>query len=124
MILVLHLKGAFYKAVLHAVFQLPHAPEEPNELLRDINMPEPFLSALQLAMEGARILNYNLDDEHLCALLQDAHTDTWTAAKGSTRLAQPRSGTRPGAPASDLAVNCLFAWVTRHIAEAMTDSSL
>eukprot|EP00959_Pyramimonas_sp_CCMP1952_P177966 3719885-Pyramimonas_sp.AAC.1 len=61
--------------------ELPRAPEELHDLLRDINILEPFLPALQMAMEGAPIFNHNVGDEHLCALLQDARADMWATTK-------------------------------------------
>eukprot|EP00959_Pyramimonas_sp_CCMP1952_P246900 5160115-Pyramimonas_sp.AAC.1 len=67
MILSLDLKGAFYRVLLQFAFQLPRAPEELYDLLRDINIPEPSLPALQMAMEGAPIYHRSVGDEHLCA---------------------------------------------------------
>ena len=53
MILFLDTKGAFYSVALHFVSQLLHTPEEPNDLLHDINIFGPLFPALHLAMSGA-----------------------------------------------------------------------
>eukprot|EP00959_Pyramimonas_sp_CCMP1952_P255219 5330749-Pyramimonas_sp.AAC.1 len=55
-------------------------------------------------MDDASTCNNCVGDEHLCALLQDARAGMWATSRGPTRLAQPRTGTRPGIPASDLAI--------------------
>ena len=116
-IMFIDLKDAFYRVVLQFAYKLPTTPEELNDLLHDISIPEALLPALEAAMEGAPVFDHNVEDEHLCALLRDAHTDMWATTKGSQRFAKPRTGTRPGVPASDLTFNYVFARVTGHIAE-------
>ena len=120
----LDLKDAFYKVALQFICRLPTAPEELLDLVGAIKFPDAFLPALQAAMSGERIFDNDVDDEHLCALVKDAHTDLWATPRHASRLAQTRTGTRPGVPMSDLTFNCLFAALTNHIANDMIDAKI
>eukprot|EP00959_Pyramimonas_sp_CCMP1952_P418175 8761069-Pyramimonas_sp.AAC.1 len=75
MVFFLEAGDACYRVVPQFARQPPRAPGVLNDLLHDADMPEAFLHALRIAMEGAPMFNRRVEYEHLCALLQDAHTD-------------------------------------------------
>ena len=88
------LKDAFYRVVLQFAYDLPTTPEELSDLFNELKIPEAIYPAVEEAMRGTPIFNNHVDDEHLCALLRDAHTDMWATTRGSTRFSKPRTGTR------------------------------
>ena len=108
LLLFLDLKDTFGKGVLQFIGRLPSAPEGLSDLFHDLSIPPALLPAFEAFVEGAPAVGHQVDDDHLCALLRDAHSDMRAATKGSKRLAQPRTGTRPGAPAPDLTFNNTF----------------
>ena len=124
LLLFLGLKDAFYRVVLQFVYRRPTTPDELLDLMNTIQFPDAFLPALQAAMNGAPLIDKAVDDEHLCALVKDAHTDLWATTRGATCIAQPRTSTRPGVPMSDLTFNYLFVELTKHITEDMISAKI
>ena len=57
------------------IYILPTTPEELTDILHELKIPEVLLPALKAAMQEAPVFDHHVDDDHLCALLRDAHTD-------------------------------------------------
>ena len=89
-----------------------------------IEYPDFVLPSLHAASQGAPIFDNAVDDEHLCALVKDAHANAWATTRGSRRIAQPRSGIMPGVPMSDITFNYLFAELTRHVADDLIHANI
>ena len=91
--------------MLQFIYRLPTTPDELLDLMNAIEYPDALRPSLQAANNGAPLFDNHVDDEHLCALVKDAHADLWATTKETKRIAQPRTGTRPGLPMSDITSN-------------------
>ena len=67
--------------MLQIIYRLPAAPDELLDLMNAMQYPDVLLPALQAAVDGAPLFDNAVDDEHLCALVKDAHTDLWATSR-------------------------------------------
>ena len=106
--LFVDLKSGFYTVVRELVLQLRSSGDDLERVLASISAP-PALEQALLGMIGEpAIVERFVDDEHLRALLNEAHVNTWFVVDGLPEAARAVKGSRPGCCLADFVFNIVY----------------
>ena len=122
--LFVDLKSGFYTVVRELVMKLHTSADDFGRILASLGTPKRLEGALTELLAQPSIVERFVRDEHLAALLSEAHTDTWFVVDGRREVARAVKGSRPGCCFADFVFNVAFAPALREARAALTGRGL
>ena len=90
-----------------------------SRILSSLGTPKRLEGALAELLAQPSIVEWYVRDEHLAALLSEAHTNTWFVVDGRRDVARAIKGSRPGRCLADFVFNVSFAPALREVRAAL-----
>ena len=122
--LFVDLKSGFYTVVRELVMRLRTSGDDLERILGSLSAPRQLESALLGLLAEPCIVDRYVGDEHLAALLTEAHVDTWFVVEGRSDVARAVKGSRPGCCLADFVFNVAFAPALRDVRAALDAAGL
>ena len=118
------LTAAFYRAIRHLALPMTTNPDDLQDIVDGLSVPEALQPALKQLMEGQPLLKTAIDDRHLLHQITDAYTDTWFTVRQASSCAVAKTGTRPGDNMATDLFNIIFAPVIQLIEQDIHTAGL